>query len=50
MAHARDHADLAAQLQVILDGAVAVAAAGRGPGVVASVRALADAAIAASQA
>ncbi|HEY2960058.1 MAG TPA: TetR/AcrR family transcriptional regulator [Actinomycetota bacterium] len=50
MAHARDHADLAAQLQVILDGAVAVAAAGRGSGVVPSVRALADAAITASQA
>jgi AcrR family transcriptional regulator len=50
MAHARDHADLAAQLQVILDGAVAVAAAGRGPDVVPSVRALADAAITASRA
>jgi AcrR family transcriptional regulator len=50
MAHARDHAALAAQLQVILDGAIAVAAAGRGSSVVSSVRALADAAIAASQA
>jgi AcrR family transcriptional regulator len=50
MAHARDHADLAAQLQVIVDGAVAVAAAGRRASVVPSVRTLADAAIAASQA
>jgi AcrR family transcriptional regulator len=50
MAHARDHADLAAQLQVILDGAVAVAAAGRGATVVPSVRTLAETAITASQA
>jgi AcrR family transcriptional regulator len=49
MAHAHDHADLAAQLQVVLDGAVAVAAAGRGSTVIPSVRALADAAISASQ-
>ncbi len=44
------HADLAAQLQVILDGAVAVAAAGRGATVVPSVRTLAETAITASQA
>jgi hypothetical protein len=50
MAHARDHADLAAQLRVILDGAVAVATAGRDPDVVATVRALADAAVTACQA
>jgi AcrR family transcriptional regulator len=50
MAHARDHADLAAQLQVLVDGAVAVAAAGRGPSVVPSVRTLAEAAITANQA
>jgi AcrR family transcriptional regulator len=49
MAHARDHADLAAQLQVLVDGAVAVAAAGRGASVVPSVRTLAEAAITASQ-
>jgi hypothetical protein len=39
---------LAAQLQVLVDGAVTVAAADRRPGVAANVRALATAAIAAA--
>jgi AcrR family transcriptional regulator len=47
-AGASDPAVLAAQLQVLVDGAVTVAAADRRPGVAANVRALATAAIAAA--
>ncbi len=43
LAGANDPADLAAQLQVLVDGAVTVAAADRRPGVAANVRALAAA-------
>ena len=50
MAGAHDHTDLAAQLQMIVDGAVDGALAGRRRSVVASVRALAAAALAASRA
>jgi AcrR family transcriptional regulator len=50
MAGAHDHTDLAAQLQMIVDGAVDGALAGRRQSVVASVRALAAAALAASRA
>ena len=48
LAGAADPADLAAQLQVLVDGAVTVAAADRRPGVAANVRALANAALAAA--
>jgi len=48
VAGASDPADLAAQLQVLVDGAVTVAAADRRPGVAANVRALATAALAAA--
>jgi AcrR family transcriptional regulator len=49
MAGAHDHTDLAAQLQMIVDGAVDGALAGRRSSVVASIRSLADAALAASR-
>jgi AcrR family transcriptional regulator len=48
VAGAADPADLAAQLQVLVDGAITVAAADRRPGVAANVRALATAALAAA--
>ena len=48
LAGAADPADLAAQLQVLVDGAVTVATADRRPGVAANVRALAKAALAAA--
>jgi hypothetical protein len=48
LAGASDPAVLAAQLQVLVDGAVTVAAADRRPGVAANVRALATAALAAA--
>jgi AcrR family transcriptional regulator len=48
LAGASDPANLAAQLQVLLDGAITVAAADRRPGVAADVRALATTALAAA--
>jgi hypothetical protein len=48
LAGAGDPADLAAQLQVLVDGAVTVVAADRRPGVAANVRALATAALTAA--
>jgi AcrR family transcriptional regulator len=48
LAGASDPANLAAQLQVLLDGAITVAAADRRPGVAADVRALAATALAAA--
>jgi AcrR family transcriptional regulator len=50
MAGAHDHTDLAAQRQMIVDGAFDGALAGRRRSVVASIRPLADAALAASRA
>jgi AcrR family transcriptional regulator len=48
LAGASDPANLAAQLQVLVDGAITVAAADRRPGVAADVRALATTALAAA--
>jgi len=48
LAGANDPASLAAQLQVLVDGAITVAAADRRPGVAANVRALATTALAAA--
>jgi len=50
IAGVRDPADVAARLQILVDGAVAVAVVDRRPGVAASVRAMAAAALAADAA